>query len=158
MKRFAPSSTHEPPSAPSSNRAVVRVPPESLPAPGSVRPYAPMTSPRAIGTSQRCFCSGEPARWSGPQPRLVWAATMSPSDPHTRPISSIAIAYASVSSPAPPSSSGIGIPSQPSSPMRRTISVGKRRSRSCSSMTGATSVVMNSRTVSRSSACSGPRS
>ena len=33
-----------------------------------------------------------PARWSGPQPRLVWAATMSPSDPQTRPISSTATA------------------------------------------------------------------
>ena len=43
---------------------------------------------------------------------------MSPSEPQTRPISSIAIAYASVSSPAPPSSSGNGMPSQPSAPMR----------------------------------------
>ena len=33
-----------------------------------------------------------PARWSGPQPRLVCAATISPSEPQTRPISSIAIA------------------------------------------------------------------
>ena len=38
MKRLPPSMTHEPPSAPSSCRAVVRVPPASLPAPGSVRP------------------------------------------------------------------------------------------------------------------------
>ena len=46
MKRLPPSMTQVPPSGPSSSRAVVRVPPESLPAPGSVRPYAPMTSPR----------------------------------------------------------------------------------------------------------------
>ena len=38
MKRLPPSRTHEPPSGPSSWRAVVRVPPESLPAPGSVSP------------------------------------------------------------------------------------------------------------------------
>ena len=48
--------------------------------------------PDAIGTRNRCFCSAVPARWSGPQPRLVWAATISPSEPQTRPISSIAIA------------------------------------------------------------------
>ncbi len=35
------------------------------------------------------------------------------------------------------------MPSQPSSPMRRTMSTGKRRSRSCSSTTGATSSSMN---------------
>ncbi len=92
MNRLPPSMTHVPPSGPSSWRAVVRVPPESLPAPGSVSPYAPMTLPCAIGTRNRCCCSCEPARWSGPQPRLVCAATISPSEPHTRPISSIAIA------------------------------------------------------------------
>ena len=70
----------------------MRVPPASEPAPGSVRPYAPMTLPLAIGTRKRCFCSGVPARWSGPQPSEVWAATMSPSEPHTRPISSMATA------------------------------------------------------------------
>ncbi len=92
MNRLAPSMTQVPPSGPSSCRAVVRVPPESLPAPGSVSPYAPMTSPRAIGTRKRSFWSCEPARWSGPQPRLVWAATISPSEPQTRPISSMAMA------------------------------------------------------------------
>ena len=39
-----------------------------------------------------------------------------------------------------------------------TMSVGKRRSRSCSSTTGATSVSMKSRIVSRSRACSAGRS
>ena len=38
MNRLPPSMTQVPPSGPSSWRAVVRVPPESLPAPGSVRP------------------------------------------------------------------------------------------------------------------------
>ena len=45
MNRLPPSRTQVPPSGPSSWRAVVRVPPESLPAPGSVSPYAPMTLP-----------------------------------------------------------------------------------------------------------------
>ena len=39
------------------------------------------------------------------------------------------------------------MPSQPISPRRRTISTGKRRSRSCSSTTGATSLTMKSRIV-----------
>ena len=38
MKRLAPSRTHVPSSGPSSKRAVVRVPPASEPAPGSVSP------------------------------------------------------------------------------------------------------------------------
>ena len=38
MNRFWPSMTHEPPSGPSSRRAVVRVPPASEPALGSVSP------------------------------------------------------------------------------------------------------------------------
>ena len=93
MNRLPPSMTHVPPSGPSSWRAVVRVPPESLPAPGSVRPYAPMTSPlRHRDEVALAAAPCVPARWSGPQPRLVWAATMSPSEPQTRPISSIAIA------------------------------------------------------------------
>ena len=51
-----------------------------------------MTSPDAIGVSHRSRCASVPAIISGPQPRLVWAATISPSDPQTRPISSTAIA------------------------------------------------------------------
>ena len=47
--------------------------------------------------------------------------------------------------PAPPSSSGIGMPSQPISPSRATISDGKRCALSCSSMSGATSASMKSR-------------
>ena len=43
--------------------------------------------------------------------------------------------------PAPPYSSGIAIPRKPSSPIRLTISAGKRRSRSISDALGATSRV-----------------
>ena len=92
MNRFWPSMTQVPPSGPSSWRAVVRVPPASEPADGSVSPYAPMTWPEASGVSQRSRCASVPAIISGPQPRLVCAATISPSEPQTRPISSTAIA------------------------------------------------------------------
>ena len=50
MKRLPPSMTQHPPDGSASWRAVVLVPPESEPAPGSVRPYAPRTLPCAIGT------------------------------------------------------------------------------------------------------------
>ena len=92
MNRLPPSMTQAPPSGPSSRRAVVLVPPASEPAPGSVRPYAPMTSPDASGRSQRSFCASVPAIMSGPQPSDVCAATMIPSEPHTRLISSTAMA------------------------------------------------------------------
>src|SRR3954467_7306016 len=50
------------------------------------------------------------------------------------------------------------MPSQPASPSCRTISTGNRCSRSCCSMTGATSFVMKSRIVERRSWCSLERS
>ena len=57
MNRLLPSTTHSPDASgphsaafSPSQRAVVRVPQASEPAPGSVSPYAPMTLPLAIGT------------------------------------------------------------------------------------------------------------
>ena len=50
---LAPLSTYESPS----RRAVVASAAASVPAPGSVRPNVASFSPRACGTSQRCFCS-----------------------------------------------------------------------------------------------------
>ena len=61
--------------------------------------------------------------------------------------SSIAIAYWSVVPPAPPTSSGNGIPIQPSSPILATSSYGNAFVRSSSSATGATSERAKSRTV-----------
>ena len=55
---FVPLSTQPSPS----RRADVRIAAGSLPASGSVRPKQPITSPAAIGSSQRCFCSSEPKR------------------------------------------------------------------------------------------------
>ncbi len=92
MNRLPPSITQVSPSGVVSRRAVVRVPPASDPAPGSVRPYAPITRPEARGRRNRSFCSAVPAIISGPQPSDVWAATMIPSEPQTRLISSTAMA------------------------------------------------------------------
>ena len=72
--------------------------------------------------------------------------------------SSTAIAYESVSAPAPPYSSGIVIPISPSSASSSTRSYGKRCSRSSSCRDGATRSRANSRTVSRTSCCSSVRS
>jgi len=43
-----------------SRLAWVRIVPGSEPPSGSVRPKQPSISPRAIGGSQRCFCSSLP--------------------------------------------------------------------------------------------------
>ncbi len=53
MKVFSPSITHSP--ADSSSRALVRVPPASLPASGSVRPKAPSARPATRSGSHRSF-------------------------------------------------------------------------------------------------------
>ena len=66
------------------------------------------------------------------------AATVIATDESMRVSSSTAIAYASVSVPPPPYSSGIVMPISPSSAISATRSYGKRFSRSSSSATGAT--------------------
>ncbi len=91
-------------------------------------------------------------------PRDVCAATVIATEESIRVSSSIAIAYDTVSAPAPPYSSGIGIPIRPRSASSATSSYGKRSSRSSSAARGATRVSANSRTVCRSSSCSSVRS
>ena len=63
-----------------------------------------------------------------------------------------------MSPPAPPSASGIGTPSRPSSAALRNSASGKRPCASSSSATGATTPSANPRTVSRKSRCSSERS
>jgi hypothetical protein len=58
IHRLRPSSTHSSPS----RRALVASDTESEPWSGSVSANAPIRSSRAIGGSQRCFCSSEPSR------------------------------------------------------------------------------------------------
>ena len=154
MKIFEPLTTQEP----SRSSARVRVAPASDPAPGSVSPKAASFSPVASCGSHSRFCSSLPKRRIGIVPRDVCAATVIATDESIRVSSSIAIAYASVSEPAPPYSSGIGMPISPSSARSATSSYGKRALRSSSSATGATRSVANSRTVRRTSSCSSVRS
>src|SRR5690606_33784822 len=59
IQSLVPSSTHVPAEV---RRAVVRIPPGSLPWSGSVRPKHPTASPVAMRGSQACFCSSEPYR------------------------------------------------------------------------------------------------
>ena len=56
IQRLAPLMTQPPPS----RCAVVVMLAGSLPASGSVRPKQPISSPAAIGGSQRCFCASLP--------------------------------------------------------------------------------------------------
>src|SRR5262249_6870189 len=73
---------------------------------------------------------------------------------HALAISSSATTYDTVSAPLPPQASGTMIPSRPSSPMRLTVSCGKRASRSISEAMGATCSCANSRAMSRIIVCS----
>src|SRR5947207_7534913 len=57
------------------------------------------------------------------------------------------------SNPAPPSSSGHGMPSSPNSPILRMFSHGNVASASCFAATGATSSRANCRTISRTCRC-----
>jgi hypothetical protein len=70
-----------------SRTAIVRMLCRSDPAPGSVSPRQSSIFPCAIGMSQRCFCSSEPKRVSGPHASPRCAATISPVEPHPLPIS-----------------------------------------------------------------------
>src|SRR3990172_8318021 len=73
----------------------------------------------------------------GDVPSVVWAEIVMACDASTRAISSIAIMKQMVSSPAPPSSSGHGIPSRPSSPIFFTFSQGNSCDSSKRAATGA---------------------
>src|SRR5262245_14922872 len=70
---------------------------------------------------------------------------MAPCDAQARATSSRARTYPTVSPPLPPRASGIAMPMRPSSPMRRTVSRGKRASRSISAAIGRTSFSAKSR-------------
>jgi hypothetical protein len=67
-----------------------------------------------------------PKRAMCDEPRPLCDATVRPSDPSAREISSTMTAYASVSSPAPPYSSEMLMPRNPSAPSSGMISLGKR--------------------------------
>src|SRR4030095_13249022 len=77
---------------------------------------------------------------------------------HTRAISSSATTYPSAPAPLPPQRSGITMPMSPSSPIRLTVSCGKRESRSISAAVGLILGSANSRAAARDSCCSDVRS
>ena len=79
-------------------------------------------------------------------------------DAHTRAISSSATTYATMSLPLPPHRSGTAMPMSPSSPIRLTVSCGKRASRSISMAIGRISLSANSRAIAWIAACSSVRS
>src|SRR5216117_1237843 len=70
---------------------------------------------------------------------------MAACEPHAFAISSRATTQATLSAPLPPQRSGIAMPMSPSSPMRFTVSWGKRASRSISAAMGLIAVSANSR-------------
>ena len=109
MKIFEPLITHRP----SRSSAVVREAAASDPAPGSVSPNAASFRPEARSGSHCRFCSSVPNRKIGIVPSDVCAAIVIATDESMRVSSSTAIAYESVSAPAPSYSSGIGIPISP---------------------------------------------
>jgi hypothetical protein len=118
MNCLAPLTTH----SPSSSAARVRTLPASEPASGSVRPKAPSLAPEHRSGSSASFCASEPKRWIGCVPSDVWAHMVMATLESTRVSSSTASAYCSVVPPAPPTSSGNGMPIHPSSPILATIS------------------------------------
>src|SRR5215475_12522883 len=70
---------------------------------------------------------------------------MAACEAQARATSSNASTYPTASPPAPPKASGMATPIKPSSPMRRTVSRGKRASRSIASAMGRTSFSAKSR-------------
>src|SRR5512145_3019685 len=77
---------------------------------------------------------------------------------HARAISSRATTYETAPAPLPPHRSGITMPMRPSSPIRLTVSCGKRASRSISAAIGLIWESANSRTVARIICCSSVKS
>ena len=89
MKALVPLMIHSLPS--SESRAVVVVPPASDPAPGSVRPNAPIIAPDVSRGSHSCFCSSVPNRKIGIAPSDTPASRVMATDESTRASSSRAM-------------------------------------------------------------------
>ena len=130
---------------PSRRSARVRIPRASEPASGSVSPNAPSTRPSASGRSQRSRWASLPNRYSGNEPIVTCACHAAATDWSARPICSIAATKPTVDMPIPPHSSGISMPSRPSSPISRSRSVGHRASSHASGARCAISFCAKSR-------------
>src|SRR5947199_3182465 len=134
--------------------AVVRIAATSEPAPGSVSPKQASFSPFACGTSQRCFCSSVAYLSSDSELRPTWTETSVRKAASPRSISSHESASATKSSPAPPYSSGMTIPSSPSSAIPLITARSSRCAMSLSIALGSTRSLPNVLTVSWMSRCS----
>src|SRR5918912_220601 len=130
----------------------------SEPAPGSVSPKQASFSPFACGTRYRSFCSSLAYRSSERELSPTWTEISVRNAASPRSISSQASASATKSRPAPPYSSGITIPSRPSSAMPSITDMSSRCSMSFSIAFGSTRSSTNVRTVSWVSRCSSVRS
>src|SRR5881392_502027 len=137
-----------------SRRAVVFIAATSDPAAGSVRPKQASFSPRACGTSQRCFCSSDAYLSSDSEFRPTWTEMSVLNAASPRSISSQASASATKSRPAPPYSSGTTMPSRPSSAMPSITDRSRRWAMSFSIALGSTRSSTNVLTVSWMSRCS----
>jgi hypothetical protein len=92
MNALLPLMIHSVPS--SLSRAVVRVPPASEPAPGSVSPNAASLRPATRSGRYFCFCSSVPNLKMGIAPSEIAASSVIATDESMRAISSIAMQWA----------------------------------------------------------------
>ena len=129
---------------------MVSIPLASEPDPGSVRPKPPITCPLATGVRYFSFCSPVPQRWIGVPHSDVCAPIVIEWLASTLASSSDTITEAMRSIPAPPYSSGHGMPNRPSSAILAALAHGNSSRSSSSAATGAISASANSRTMSRS--------
>ena len=104
-----------------------------------------MLSPRASGGTNRLRCSSVPKVRIGNVTALVCTATVTPTPASARDSSSRTRMYERKSAPAPPYSSGIQTPSNPSSASFPISSGGKPCSRSHVAAFGSISACANSR-------------
>ena len=122
MNTLVPFSTYPVPL----RRAVAWSEAASEPEAGSVSAKAPSSSPLASRGSQCFFCASSPNRRIGSVPTLVWTSTMTAVEAQAWASSSMQIAKASASRPAPPYSRGMSTPMSPASLTASTDASGKR--------------------------------
>ena len=150
QKVFVPFKTH-----PSFLRlAVVTIAAASEPLVGSVRAHAPIFRPLARSGMYFRFWASVPASQIVPMHSELWAAMISAWEPHTRAISSMPMARARASSPAPSYSVGIATPRKPRPAIFATVAFGNSPVLSTWAATGRTSFSAKSRTVCRIISCS----
>src|SRR5213593_171495 len=120
----------------------------SEPASASESAKPASNSPRAIGFSQRSFCSGVPCFTSIVVGIALWMPIETAKAASAAEISSNAMRYVTVSNPMPSYSSGVHIPRKPSLPTSSITSRGKWLVRSHSAANGSILSRANSRASS----------